>query len=191
MHRGARATLVAVATLAFGCGSGPSGNASVGGFAPSPDVAPATPSSVFESVVKVSPLTTDGLQGALVAQAKAQLPPGTDVSATCPTLPATPRSLEHCTVTVAGTAVDWLVTNQDGTNVDSRPAVGVLRLGDARAAVAKLFNDYVNPTIDCGPGVVMVVKTDQEIQCLISSGDRQQPAHVIVTDQYGHFDVTP
>ena len=139
----------------------------------------------------VDPLTPAALRNALVAQAKAQLPPGTDVSASCPTTPATPHAVVHCMVTIAGTAVDWLVSNQDGKLFDSQPAVGVLRLSDARAAVAKLFSDYANPTVDCGPGVVVVVRVDQEIGCEISSGDRQRGAHVVVTDSFGHFQVTP
>ena len=139
----------------------------------------------------VDPPTPPALQAALVAQAKAQVPPGTDVSATCPNTPAKPRDVVHCTVTIAGTAVDWLVSNQDGKIFDSQPAVGVLRLSDARAAVAKLFSDFANPTVDCGPGVVVVVRMDQEVECTISSGDRQRAPHVVVTDSFGHFQVTP
>ena len=183
--------VAAGAAFGCGCGSSPSGQASVGGFAPTGSVAPSTPSSVFESVGPVDPLTTAGLQSALVAQVTAQLPPGTQVSATCGDVPTTSRSSVHCTVTIAGTAVDWLVTNQQGTVVDSAPAVGLLRLADARAAVARLFSDYANPTVDCGPGVVVVVKQDDEVQCVISSGAREHSAHVVVTDVYGHFQVTP
>ena len=184
-------TLAAGAALGCGCGSGPSGQASEGGFAPSGNAARATPSSVFDAVLTVDPLTTAGLQSALVTQAAGQLEPATAVTAACTDVPATERSSVHCTVTIAGTAVDWLVTNQQGATVEAAPAVGVLRVADARAGVAALFKDFADPTVDCGPGVVVVVKQDQELQCVITSGQRERSAHVVVTDGYGHFQVAP
>jgi hypothetical protein len=189
------ATAVFASASAAGCGSTPASQATTGAFGIPTGSAASSSGTVagskFDTAFAVSPATVAALQATLAQQVKARMPAGTDVAASCPEVPK-PGASVTCTVTIAGTPVDWQVTGRPDATVSAAPAVGLLRLDDARQAVlAKFAPDYQNATVDCGPGVVSVVKVDDELSCTITSGDRRGAAHVVVTDKFGAFVVTP
>jgi hypothetical protein len=183
---------ILVGALAAGCGS-PGSVASTGGnFESSPVPVYSPPSSAFGMVGPVTPATIAGLQAAITAQVGSVLPAGTKVSAACPSLPSTAGASVHCSVTIAGTAVDWLVIARDAITIDASPSVGLISVDAARKAVLTKFGAlYQNPTVDCGQAAVVIVKMDDELTCDIHAGDLQHTVHIVVVDQFGGFTVTP
>ena len=186
-----RLLVCAGALLAAGCGSPPAqtlGQDPAG--TSSGTAAPAPASSPWRLDGTVAPPTAAALQAFLQAGVAKAVPPGTAITVSCTAGPT--AAGVHCTVTIAGTPVDYLATVISGTEVIAAPAVGVARLDQMRDAVrGKFAPDYPNPTIDCGPGVVMVVALDQELTCTISSQSRHGVAHIIITSKAGDFTVTP